>query len=89
MVHDSQGFEQGEVAKLKTVQEFIERRSKEKDLKKKLHAIWSVSRLSYVGWLLSSIAFQAVFGGTSYGQPFVRGGKSRVFIAEIQRLHPR
>jgi hypothetical protein len=38
-VHDSQGFEQGKVAKLKTVQEFIERRSKEQDLKKKLHAI--------------------------------------------------
>ncbi|KAF8329614.1 hypothetical protein F5887DRAFT_998336 [Amanita rubescens] len=39
-VHDSQGFEQGEVTKLKTVQDFIERRSKEPELKNQLHVIW-------------------------------------------------
>ena len=50
MVHDSEGFEQGDESKLKTVQEFIERRSEEQELKKKVHAIWSVSRLSYVCW---------------------------------------
>ena len=83
VVHDSQGFEHGEESQLKTVQEFIERHSKEQELKKKLHAIWCVSRLSSVGWWLSGIAFQAVFGGTSLGQPFARGRKYRVLMAEI------
>jgi len=40
--HDSRGFEAGSEDELKTVQEFVKRKSQEKRLKDRLHAIWFV-----------------------------------------------
>jgi hypothetical protein len=38
--HDSCGFESGEEHELKTVQEFVRRKSQERRLNHRLHAIW-------------------------------------------------
>ena len=38
--HDSRGFEAGDGRELKIVQEFVRRRSVEKELNQRLHAIW-------------------------------------------------
>jgi hypothetical protein len=38
--HDSRGFEGGGADELKTVQDFVRRRSGERRLKDRLHAIW-------------------------------------------------
>jgi hypothetical protein len=38
--HDSRGFEAGGKAELDAVKAFVARRSKEKDLKRQVHAIW-------------------------------------------------
>ena len=40
--HDSRGFEAGGDQELKIVQEFVRRRSQERSLKDRLHAIWFV-----------------------------------------------
>jgi hypothetical protein len=40
ILHDSEGFEPGEVAKFDTVKRFIEGREQMAELKDKLHAIW-------------------------------------------------
>jgi len=40
--HDSRGFEAGSEDELKTVQEFVKRKSEERRLKDRLHAIWCV-----------------------------------------------
>ncbi|KAF9513915.1 hypothetical protein BS47DRAFT_912242 [Hydnum rufescens UP504] len=40
ILHDSQGFVGGDIGNLRTVQEFIKRRSVERELKDRLHAIW-------------------------------------------------
>jgi hypothetical protein len=40
--HDSRGFESGSAGELKTVQEFVTRKSREKRLRDRLHAIWLV-----------------------------------------------
>ncbi|KAF9504981.1 hypothetical protein BS47DRAFT_1354522, partial [Hydnum rufescens UP504] len=40
ILHDSQGFVGGDIGNLRTVQEFIKRRSAERELKDRLHAIW-------------------------------------------------
>jgi hypothetical protein len=40
--HDSRGFESGSKDELKIVQEFVRRRSRERRLKDRLHAIWFV-----------------------------------------------
>jgi predicted GTPase len=40
ILHDSEGFESGDVVKFETVKRFIEKRGKMADLKEKLHAIW-------------------------------------------------
>jgi hypothetical protein len=40
--HDSRGFEAGDDGELKIVQEFVRRRSLEKSLNDRLHAIWFV-----------------------------------------------
>ena len=40
--HDSRGFETGSKEELKTVQEFVARKSREKRLRDRLHAIWLV-----------------------------------------------
>jgi hypothetical protein len=41
--HDSRGFEAGGEDELKTVQAFVRRRSRERLLEDRLHAIWFVS----------------------------------------------
>jgi hypothetical protein len=40
--HDSRGFEGGSADELKTVQDFVRRKSQESQLKDRLHAIWFV-----------------------------------------------
>ena len=40
--HDSRGFEAGAEDELKIVQDFVRRKSQEKRLKDRLHAIWFV-----------------------------------------------
>jgi hypothetical protein len=40
--HDSRGFESGSEDELKIVQEFVTRKSREKRLSDRLHAIWLV-----------------------------------------------
>jgi hypothetical protein len=40
--HDSRGFESGSEDELKTVQEFVKRKSQAKRLKDRLHVIWFV-----------------------------------------------
>jgi hypothetical protein len=40
--HDSRGFEGGSADELKTVQDFVRRRSQESRLRDRLHAIWFV-----------------------------------------------
>ena len=46
--HDSRGFEAGSADELETVQEFVKRKSQEKRLKDRLHAIWFVTALSCI-----------------------------------------
>ena len=41
--HDSRGFEAGSEEEVKIVQEFVQRKSRERRLKDRLHAIWFVS----------------------------------------------
>jgi hypothetical protein len=38
--HDSRGFESGDNTELEIVQEFVRRKSREKKLNQRLHAIW-------------------------------------------------
>ena len=38
--HDSRGFEAGGEDELKTVQDFVKRKSQQKRLRDRLHAIW-------------------------------------------------
>jgi hypothetical protein len=45
--HDSRGFEAGGEDELRAVQAFVRRRSQEKRLKDRLHAIWSVPLGTY------------------------------------------
>ena len=40
--HDSRGFEIGDQRELNIVQDFIRRKTREKQLRDRLHAIWSV-----------------------------------------------
>jgi hypothetical protein len=40
--HDSRGFESGDQKELDIVQDFVRRRSREKELNDRLHAIWFV-----------------------------------------------
>jgi len=44
--HDSRGFEGGSADELKTVQDFVRRRSQEWRLKDRLHAIWFIPLMS-------------------------------------------
>jgi hypothetical protein len=44
--HDSRGFEAGGEDELKLVQDFVRRKSQEKRLKDRLHAIWFVPCVS-------------------------------------------
>jgi len=43
VLHDSRGFEHADVQNVKTVQRFIEERSRRPEIKDKLHAIWLCS----------------------------------------------
>jgi hypothetical protein len=45
--HDSRGFEAGGDRELKTVQQFIQQRSKARNVNKQLHAIWCVGTAIY------------------------------------------
>jgi len=45
--HDSRGFEAGSKDELETVQEFVKRKSQEKRLTDRLHAIWFVLSCVY------------------------------------------
>jgi hypothetical protein len=40
VLHDSRGFEGGDISNLEIVQNFIKSRSELRDLKDQLHAIW-------------------------------------------------
>jgi hypothetical protein len=40
VLHDSKGFEPGDLATFEIVRKFIERRREEKLLKDRLHAVW-------------------------------------------------
>jgi len=42
LFHDSRGFEAGGEEELKIVQDFVRRKSRERRLKDRLHAIWFV-----------------------------------------------
>jgi hypothetical protein len=46
--HDSPGFEAGGEAELMIVQDFVRRKSQERQLKDRLHAIWFVSSGIYL-----------------------------------------
>jgi hypothetical protein len=52
--HDSRGFEGGSADELKTVQDFVRRRSQESRLRDRLHAIW------FVPLVLSNTSLQPV-----------------------------
>jgi hypothetical protein len=41
--HDSRGFEAGDEKELKVIQEFVRRKSQERRLNDRLHAIWFAS----------------------------------------------
>jgi hypothetical protein len=45
--HDSRGFEAGGDRELKIVQQFIQQRSKARNVNKQLHAIWCVGTAIY------------------------------------------
>jgi len=45
--HDSRGFEAGGVGELEIVQNFVRRKSRERQMKDRLHAIWFVLLSSY------------------------------------------
>ena len=40
VLHDSRGFEPGEVDTVETVERFIKRRGEQPDIKDRLHAVW-------------------------------------------------
>ena len=42
VLHDSEGFEPGEVEKYATVKKFVQHRREQRDLKDQLHAVWFV-----------------------------------------------
>src|SRR5579863_8076537 len=57
--HDSRGFEAGSEDELKTVQEFVKRKSQEKRLRDRLHAIWFVlSRIYSFKFTSSHLLFR-------------------------------
>jgi hypothetical protein len=57
-LHDSRGFEAGS-EELETVQNFVRRRSRERQLKDRLHAIWFVLLGSY-GTEFTNFALQVL-----------------------------
>ena len=57
--HDSRGFESGGENELKTVQAFVRRKSRERQLKNRLHAIWFVPLATYNS-KFHEVAFQVL-----------------------------
>jgi len=57
--HDSRGFEAGEKRELEIVQDFVRRKSRERKLNDRLHAIWSVVFGIY-GFKFTRSAFQVL-----------------------------
>jgi hypothetical protein len=59
--HDSRGFEAGGEDELKIVQDFVRRKSGEKRLKDRLHAIWFVLLVIYIyKGVFTRFAFQVL-----------------------------
>jgi hypothetical protein len=54
VLHDSRGFEGGEVDNFKLVEEFIKERMRMPQLKDKLHAVWYGSRSFFVNELFDA-----------------------------------
>jgi hypothetical protein len=60
--HDSRGFEAGGEDELKIVQDFVRRKSGEKRLKDRLHAIWFVLLAIYIyRSVFTRVAFQVLY----------------------------
>jgi hypothetical protein len=57
--HDSRGLESGSEVELKLVQDFVHRRSRERRLKDRLHAIWFVP-LSACSCKFTTFTFQVL-----------------------------
>ena len=57
--HDSRGFEAGEDRELEIVQDFVRRRSQERSLNDRLHAIWFVL-FSINSYIFTIFAFQVL-----------------------------
>jgi hypothetical protein len=57
--HDSRGFEAGDDRELRIVQDFVRRRSQERSLNDKLHAIWFVL-FSINSYIFTKFAFQVL-----------------------------
>jgi hypothetical protein len=57
--HDSRGFEAGDDRELGIVQEFVRRRSQERSLNDRLHAIWFVL-FSINSYIFTIFAFQVL-----------------------------
>ena len=57
--HDSRGFEAGDENELKTVQEFVRRKSQEMKLNDRLHAIWLVP-LGYLQLQIHEVVLQVL-----------------------------
>jgi hypothetical protein len=57
--HDSRGFEAGDDRELHIVQEFVRRRSQERSLNDRLHAIWFVYFGIHIS-ILTAVAIQVL-----------------------------
>jgi len=47
IVHDSKGFEPGDISNLETVEKFLQERGQDAELKERVHAIWCVPSLLF------------------------------------------
>jgi hypothetical protein len=67
--HDSRGFESGNEDELRIVQEFVRRRSQEKRLNARLHAIWfapfNICNYKFTMFAFPGIAFRWTMIGQS------------------------
>jgi hypothetical protein len=65
--HDSRGFEAGGEEELKIVQDFVRRKSGERRLRDKLHAIWFVP-LGIYDFKFTNCSSGTAFRWTMFGQ---------------------
>ncbi|KAG8871282.1 hypothetical protein FRB97_008822, partial [Tulasnella sp. 331] len=70
ILHDSQGFEQGELANLHTVKEFIEKRNAMPTLQDRVHAIWLCIQIPFAGGRLFEIGDEE-FLKVDFGLPVI------------------